>query len=414
MRVWKIHRQEPGLIGIVSEEDSKVLSEKLHEIRNIINEELRRPNDKDLIFFPDKRFRIDSDGVVYFNDKNLSIKKTGKPRKASGIFDAMGGKKEAIKIFNIAAKEARTKLNTKEAVALNNMDNNLPSTSEITQATAIEMKDIVESVIDNNEEFIDSMKYYRETYGWMDDSFGYAEREIRGFDKGLKTIRGSLKVAVGKMTETENHIKLEERKLQEIKNNPEIYTDDQRKEVRDRMKNLNDDLTARKEEVDILRGKLKSQITGIRETIAKVLDSDTSLAEKIRTSFREQGVTIAAILTAFGAVVAAIVESLTGSSPSIPPSSSTPGGGGGDKKGAKEWIKDQLKALASLLGKLASKAADALPGIIGSIVSWLLSRAKEVVGWLSYNLWALVVGVGGLLYTYMLTRKKLLVIKWLV
>ena len=30
------------------------------------------------------------------------------------------------------------------------------------------------------------------------------------------------------------------------------------------MKNLNDDLTARKE-VDILRGKLKSQITGIRE-----------------------------------------------------------------------------------------------------------------------------------------------------
>ena len=107
-----------------------------------------------------------------------------------------------------------------------------------------------------------------------------------------------------------------------------------------------------------------------------------------------------------GVSIAAIVESLTGSSPSIPPSSSTPGGGGGgDKKGAKEWIKDQLKALASLLGKLASKAADALPGIIGSIISWLLSRAKEVVGWLSQNLWALIVGVGGLLYTYMVTRK---------
>ena len=86
----------------MSEEDRKVLSEKLHDIRNIINEELGRPNDKDLIFFPDKRFSIDSDGVVYFNDKNLSIKKTGKPRKISGIFEAMGGKKEAIKIFNIA------------------------------------------------------------------------------------------------------------------------------------------------------------------------------------------------------------------------------------------------------------------------------------------------------------------------
>ena len=179
----------------------------------------------------------------------------------------------------------------------------------------------------------------------MDDSFGYTEREIRGFDKGLKTIRASLKIAVGKMTETENHIKLEEKKLQEIKNNPKRYTHRQIKEVEDRTKNLNDELTARKEEIDILRGKLKSQITGIRETIAKVLDSDTSLAEKIRTIFREQGVTIVSILTAFSAVVAAIVESFTGSSPSIPPSSSTPGGGGGDKKGAKEWIKDQLKAL---------------------------------------------------------------------
>ena len=79
-------------------------------------------------------------------------------------------------------------------------------------------------------------------------------------------------MAVGKVVETENHIKLEERKLQEIENNPEIYTDEQRKEVRDRMKNLNDDLTARKEEIDILKGKLRGQITGIRETIAKVLD----------------------------------------------------------------------------------------------------------------------------------------------
>ena len=226
------------------------------------------------------------------------------------------------------------------------------------------------------------------------------------FDKELKTIRGSLRSEISKKVETENHISKEEKKLQEMENDPEIYTDEQRKEVRDRMKNLNDELTARKEAIDVLRGKLKNQITGIRETIAKVLDSDTSLAEKIRTIFREQGVTIAAILTALrGAVaIAAIVEPFTGSSPS-PPSSSTPGGGGGDKKGAKEWIKDQLKALASLLGKLASKAADALPGIIGSIISWLLNRAKEVVGWLSQNLWALIVGVGGLTYTYMVTRK---------
>ena len=66
-----------------------------------------------------------------------------------------------------------------------------------------------------------------------------------------------------------------------------------------------------------------------------------------------------------------------------------PGGGGGGaasppppkgKKGVKEWLRNKLKALASLLGRSGLKAADALPGIIGEIISWVLNRAEEVVG----------------------------------
>ena len=74
----------------------------------------------------------------------------------------------------------------------------------------------------------------------------------------------------------------------------------------------------------------------------------------------------------------------------------------------KEWVRNKLKALASLLGRLGIKAAEALPGIIGGgggIISWILNRAKDVVGWVSQNLWALVVGIGGLIYTYMVTKK---------
>ena len=71
----------------------------------------------------------------------------------------------------------------------------------------------------------------------------------------------------------------------------------------------------------------------------------------------------------------------------------------------KEWIRNKLKALASLLGKLGIEAAEELPGIIGGIISWILNRAKDVVGWISQNLWALVVGIGGLIYMYMVTRK---------
>ena len=140
-----------------------------------------------------------------------------------------------------------------------------------------------------------------------------------------------------------------------------------------------------------------------KKTIANVLDKDTSLAEKIGTLFREQGIMIASILHTIGMVIGVLVEALL------------PGGGGAmtsggepppkDEVGLKEWIRNKLKALASLLGRLGIKAAEALPGIIGGIMSWILNRVKDVVVWVSQNLWALVVHIGGLIYTYMVTRK---------
>ena len=133
-----------------------------------------------------------------------------------------------------------------------------------------------------------------------------------------------------------------------------------------------------------------------------MLDKDTSLAEKIRTFFREQGITIASILTAIRIAIGVFVEAL------LPGEGGTAASGGPpskDGKGLKEWIRNKLKALVSLLGELGMKAAEALPGIIGVIISWILNRTADVVGWVSQNLWALVVGVGGLLYTYMVTKK---------
>ena len=44
--------------------------------------------------------------------------------------------------------------------------------------------------------------------------------------------------------------------------------------------------------------------------LVKVLDKDISLAEKIRTLFREQGITIASILTDIGMAIGVLVEAL--------------------------------------------------------------------------------------------------------
>ena len=119
----------------------------------------------------------------------------------------------------------------------------------------------------------------------------------------------------------------------------------------------------------------------------------------------EQGITIASILPAIGMAIGVLVEALL------------PGEGGGavalgggeppprDEKGLKEWIRSKLKALALLLSQLSTKEAETLPGIIGTIISWVLNKAADVVGWVSQNLWALVVGIGGLIYTYMVSRK---------
>ena len=74
------------------------------------------------------------------------------------------------------------------------------------------------------------------------------------------------------------------------------------------------------------------------------------------------------------------------------------------KREQTEWIRKKLKDLVSLIGRLGVKAAEVLPGIIGAITSWILNRAADIVGLVSQNLWDLVVGIGGLLYTYMVTK----------
>ena len=229
-------------------------------------------------------------------------------------------------------------------------------------------------------------------------------RELEGLDKQLRTINGSLKVAIAKRIDLEGRIIHEERKLNEIQD-PK-YSDDQRDMIEGRINKLRGELTERNKEIDILKGEASKQINQIRGSITKFLDKETgTLGERIRTLFKEQGITIVSILTAIGMAIGVLIEALLGG-----PSASAPKSGvtsGGDRKGgAKEWIKNKLKALSSLLGKLATKLGAALPGIIGSIISWILNRAKEVVGWLSNNLWALITGVGVLIYTYFMTKTR--------
>ena len=76
-------------------------------------------------------------------------------------------------------------------------------------------------------------------------------RELEGLDKQLRTIKGSLKVAIAKRIDLEGRIKLEERKLNEI-SDPK-YSDDQRDMIEGRINKLRGELTERNKEIDILK-----------------------------------------------------------------------------------------------------------------------------------------------------------------
>ena len=117
-----------------------------------------------------------------------------------------------------------------------------------------------------------------------------------------------------------------------------------------------------------------SQLSWIRKAIEKIIDGDLTLREKVKPIFREQGITITAVLTAFGFIISIIIISLTGGA----------GAAGGypnppkHPNRLKERLKNKLKALAKLLVTIAGKAAAALLGIIGTIIAGVLNFFKKV------------------------------------
>ena len=197
---------------------------------------------------------------------------------------------------------------------------------------------------------------------------GLTLRELQGLDKALQSIRGELTNNLAKLTDIDKDIAKKKRKLQEAED--EISKSD----ITARLKNLEDERSVRLEAATANKEALRGQINRIKETINKVLKEDSTLGERLRTLFKEQGITIVSVLTAIGMIIGVIVEAVIPTSggaatPSKPPS----------QGGAKEWVKKQLHNLAKLLANLAGKAAAALPGVIGSIVSWLLSATVRLL-----------------------------------
>ena len=221
-------------------------------------------------------------------------------------------------------------------------------------------------------------------------------REFLGINKALQSTQGELLNNTSKLTEIDKRIKRDTKKLEEVENDP-TYTDEQRQLYRDRVDDLNTEKRARLEILSQNRKDLQTQVARIKQILEKVLDQNTSLAERIRTLFREQGRTIFSILTAFSMTISTIVLAITGAF-----------GGGRGKGGSppkdEGILKKLLDRLADALKRLAGKAVEALPVIVGNVVD--TSFLKKAVGFVAEHTWALIVFVAGLVGWWLMQKVK--------
>ena len=178
--------------------------------------------------------------------------------------------------------------------------------------------------------------------------------------------------------------------MEEVETDP-TYSDEQRQLYRDRLDDLNTEKQARLEILSQNRKDLQTQVARIKQTLEKVLDKNTSLAERIRTLFREQGITIFSILTALSMTISTIVLAITGAF-----------GGGGGTGGSLPKDEGWLGRLADALKRLAGKAVEALPAIVESVVDATLSFLGKAVGFVAEHTWALIVFVVGLIGVWLM------------
>ena len=218
-------------------------------------------------------FKLEGGELYYIGNRKPLM--TGEKLKSVGMLADILGKNRLHRFgFNIPVG----KVTTWQAVMLNKAAEELPSESDIAGADDIEFQEIAEKASD-------IISQIKDVQTDTDDLFKHLLHELLSLDKQLRSIRGSLKVEVAKRLELEECIAEECRKLEEFREYPGVYDDAMKEDITKQIDDLNEDLKVRQESINLLKGRLKNQITRFKETIAKVLDSNTLLAEKIRILF---------------------------------------------------------------------------------------------------------------------------------
>ena len=106
------------------------------------------------------------------------------------------------------------------------------------------------------------------------------------------------------------------------------------------------------------------------------------LRERVKEIFKKYGVTVTAIVLAAGVTIGAVVGAITNA------------------------LKATGKALGKGLKDIGSKLASILPGLIGSIVSFLFKAAGQAIGFLAEHTWLLILAVVAFLVEKYIKKRR--------
>ena len=249
--------------------------------------------------------------------------------------------RDALGVSDYQPSTARLRAGRQDRQALITANNQVNTATEqiplqdfSTQTAVQETADAVNSV----ETILQTLMDLPDVKNAQTQTEGLNLRELQGLDKALQSIRGELVNNLAKLTDIDKDIAKEKRKLGEAEDKIS------KRDIKARLKNLEDEKAARLEAASANKEALRGQINRIKETINKVLKEDTTIGERLKTLFGEQGITTVSVLTAIGMIIGVIVEAVIPTSggavtPPKPPSS---------QGGVKEWVKKQLRIIAAV------------------------------------------------------------------
>ena len=121
----------------------------------------------------------------------------------------------------------KSKVTAREAVLLNEAQEELPSVSDADKVDDIELQEIVKNAMRSMENPNQQVQ--------EEPTEDLPMQELICLDKQLKSIKGSLKVEVAKKVQLEENTEKEKRKLEEFRNYPGVYDNEIREEITKRI-----------------------------------------------------------------------------------------------------------------------------------------------------------------------------------